>query len=128
MVITHNAFQKISHFKVGDFLPTLSDHCPITALIHVDMGREIQQKTITNMNQLEQRYIWNSNNDQSFHEVLSSPSFVAKVCLLSEKQACPKQLAQGIRDIIIEAADIYTNNKPWFDGDCKKIKSHKVKW
>ena len=86
------------------------------------------------MNQLEQRYIWNSNNDQSFHEVLSSPSFVAKVCLLSEKQACPKQLAQGIRDIIIEAADIgkikklkkhtITNNKPWFDGDCKKIKSH----
>ena len=44
MVTTHNAFQKISHFKVGDFLPTLSDHCPITALIHVDMGLEIQQK------------------------------------------------------------------------------------
>ena len=66
------------------------------------------------MNQLEQRYIWNSNNDQSFHEVLSSPSFVAKVCLLSEKQACPKQLAQGIRDIIIEAADI---------GKIKKLKN-----
>ena len=84
------------------------------------------------MNQLEQRYIWNSNNDQSFHEVLSSPSFVAKVCLLSEKQACPKQLAQGIRDIIIEAADTgkikklkkhtITNNKPWFDGIAKKSK------
>ena len=73
MVNTHNAFQKISHFKVGDVLPTLSDHCPITALIHVDMGLEIQQKKITKMNQLEQRYIWNSNNDQSFHKVLSSP-------------------------------------------------------
>ena len=65
------------------------------------------------MNQLEQRYIWNSNNDQSFHEVLSSSSFVAKVCLLSEKQACPNQLAQGIRDIIIETADI---------GKIKKLK------
>ena len=77
----------------------------------------IFNKKITKMNQLEQRYIWNSNNDRSFREVLSSPSFGAKVCHLSEKQACPKQLAQGIRDIIIEAADI-TNNKPWFDGDC----------
>ena len=74
------------------------------------------------MNQLEQRYIWNSNNDQSFHEVLSSPSFVAKVFLLSEKQACPKQLAQGIRDIIIEAADISQIINRGLMGIAKKSK------
>ena len=86
------------------------------------------------MNQLE----WNSNSDQSFHEILSSPSFVAKVCLLSEKQACPKQLAQGIGDIIIEAADIGKIKKLKIQsqiinrgliGIAKKIKSHiKLRW
>ena len=94
LISTHSSFKEITQFKVGDFSPTLSDHYPITAIIHYDLYHKDQQQAPTKMKQLENRYIWNTNNDQTFREVLSSSTFADKVKHLSHKQICPIQLAQ----------------------------------
>ena len=133
LISTHPSFKEITQFKVGDFSPTLSDHCPITAIIHYDLYHKDQQQTPTKMKQLENRYIWNTNNDQTFREVLSSSIFADKVKHLLHKQICPIQLAQEIRDLILEVADSCkikkakqnhqnNRNKPWFDKECQNIK------
>ena len=106
LITTHSSFNEISQFNVDDFCPMLSDHCPISAIIHFDFSHNNQQPMPTKMNQLEKRYIWNSNYDQTFSEVLSSPVFAGVVQGLSHKQICPIQLAQEIRDLIVEAADL----------------------
>ena len=85
------------------------------------------------MKQPENRYIWNTNNDQTFREVLSSSLFTDKVKHLSHKQICSIQLAQKIRDLILEVADSCkikrakqnnqnNRNKPWVDKECQNIK------
>ena len=141
LISTYNAFKKNSFFKVGEISPLLSDHCPITAIISVEFEQESKQNNNTKMYQLEKRYIWNSVNDETFRERLSSPLSADKVHYLSETVVCPKQLALEIRNLIIEIADLCeikkinkkreTTNKPWFDKECNKIKNHikkKVKY
>ena len=105
----------------------LSDHCPISAIIHFDFSHNNQQPMPTKMNQLEKRYIWNSNDDQTFSEVLSSPVFADVVQGLSHKQICPIQLKQEIRDLkrlkMAKQNSQKYQNKPWFDKNCQELKN-----
>ena len=68
----------IVEFKVGENLPLLSDHCPITATIRMNHNLKVEEGHIS-MEPLPDSYIWDEESSQTFQERLSHNDFKTKV-------------------------------------------------
>ena len=121
----------ILNFKVGEHLPLLSDHCPITATIRMNSNLGIDSGEIS-METLPDSYIWKDDSTQAFQDTLSQEEFKLKVDNLMNKENLHvddiKELLQGAA----KDSDIkMTNNKrklkkqdpPWFDDECRTLKN-----
>ena len=129
--------QKISHFKVGDFTPWLSDHCPIYSTISLhtlskDNTPRVKPQEVT------PKYLFDPNtkedfcnglkseaNTQNFQELLANESLSAlnlgssmKSLLLGNANTCQIRVAKGNKDEQNSCQDA-----PWFDSECRKSKN-----
>ena len=127
-LIAPNNFQhKISSFSVGDYVPWLSDHCPIYSTIVLnDLNKceNLADKPI----EIEPDFIFDSNSKDKFFTGLKSEEISQKIShLLQKKDISALHLGDEIKSILIDNArkcKIKTkhNDKsgnssaPWFEN------------
>ena len=121
---------KITEFKVGEHLPLLSDHCPITATIHMNSTLKVDKGHIP-MEPLPDNFIWEEDSSQTFEEKLASEEFKMKVDSLLTKNDLH---TNDVKELLLSAAkasNIKTSNnkrrrrkldQPWFDNECRDLK------
>ena len=121
------SMQKISHFKVGDFTPWLSDHCPIYSTISLhtlskDNTPRVKPQEVT------PKYLFDPNtkedfcnglkseaNTQKFQELLANESLSAlnlgssmKSLLLGNANTCQIRVAKG-NNMVVRTLEIREN-------------------
>ena len=79
LISSYKATENIVNFSVGDYLPTLSDHCPIQATISTRMTLEEEKFTGVELQDIPSRYIWTREDDIPFKDKLKSETFKNKV-------------------------------------------------
>ena len=122
--------QNIQEFKVGEYHPILSDHCPIMATISLQTNLKVDTGNIK-LKTLPDSFIWEDNSSVTFSEKLASEEYKRKVAELMSKD---NLIMEDVRDLLVDVAKRSeikkTNNKrttqkfdqPWFDSECKSIK------
>ena len=123
--------QNIVEFRVGENLPLLSDHCPITATIRLNIKLKVEEGHLS-MEPLPDSYIWEEESSQSFQERLAHQDFKTKVDrLLLKEDLQVSDVKELLHSAAKESNIKMTNNKrkvrkldpPWFDKDCKTMKN-----
>lgn len=81
------AYPQVIELVVGEYLPSLSDHCPLTPKINVS-NSILEEEIISPIElfDLPQRYIWSSDKSKTFKESTESPSFQEEVRKLMDAE------------------------------------------
>ena len=134
------AIKNINEFKVGEFTPMLSDHCPIMANIRLNDKLIINEQVEVPMYDLPKRRQWSDESIFAFKQELDSEKFKSKVGQLLEKPEGItaediKGLLQSVDQMSPEGKQYHQNmtakkrtekskkkNQPWFDQDCQSMK------
>ena len=133
LLTSASAFQKILYFKVGDFLPWLSDHCPLHFTL--ELSNNIQSPNMQDkapMERAPKQFVWTEKGRQKFLEILSSQSSQHKLRNSSQLDySSPNNAITHITDSLIKFAEnakikpvkkYGSHDPPWFDRSCKKLK------
>ena len=131
LLTSASLFSHVSLFKIGEFVPWLSDHCPIhfTLVFHL----EIQKRNIeTPAKSAPKSFMWSEKGKTKFSNILKTAAFQNKVAKCVDlNYAEPNSVVNYISDTLIEAAEkaeIKTRrysqeqDPPWFDNPCKRLK------
>ena len=125
-------FQQISCFKVGDFLPWLSDHCPIHFTLELRNKKRAQAIPEAPKIKAPKQFVWSMTGRHKFLDMLKTEDFQTK---LDENiqlgSTNPNKVVDHITDVLLGAAEkakIKSISKtdqrdpPWFDKSCKDFK------
>ena len=122
----------IIEFKVGEHHPLISDHCFISATIHLNTPLKETTTEDIKMQTMPDSYKWDNMSSQSFTEKLKTEPFKRKVHELLTKSDLKME---DIKELLMKTADSCpikkTQNKrrnkqkdkPWFDNECYNIKN-----
>ncbi len=133
--ISPNWFSRnISLFKVGQFIPWLSDHCPIHTTLTLTYTRQTNDdKTMTD---IHPGFIWDMDAKAEYEKGLKSAPVEERIQnLLNNQSNEPIHIAGEIRDILLKNCTDSNikkkknrtdgnNNEPWFDKECKNSKDN----
>ena len=127
-------FEKISHFKVGSFIPWLSDHTPIFSNVNLDTQRKDPESQVP-LHGRDQGYIWDDDSEEQFKVFLSRQRVKLENINHSTKISFDaNKLANEMKNSILEASNKCNlklrkkrkNTKsttPWFDKECLEMKN-----
>ena len=119
----------IIKFKVGRYLPHISDHSPIVADVKLDTAHEnilVQPE----LSLLDPRYFWSTDASTSFRNNVDCPSFSSKAESIKLLQD-PIQMVSEIKKLLTDTAfkshikkvkRIQSSSEPWFDTECRLLK------
>ena len=132
LITSSSVFKKISTFEVGEFLPWLSDHCPLyfTTEIYNPLPKVTQcQKTRT---KAPKQYIWSTESKENFLNMIKTAEFQGKCEKFYELDSSdPNKLTNHLTEVLTDAAERtkikYVRQKehedpPWFDKACRELK------
>ena len=134
-LITQNTdYNKIQNFAVGEYVPWLSDHCPIFTEINLNTPEQPDKNHIK-LHDREPRYVFNENHKDIFLTKLNTDTIKHKLDnLLNTKEVDSTQLADEIKNAIMETAkecklkktktNGNNNLTPWFDKECVTKKGY----
>ena len=125
-------FDSITYFKVGDYSPFISDHCPLFYEMHSKIGPK--KTNDESLREYPSTFFLNSQDKEKLIESLKSPEIEGKLRALNTSALDPQSMVSVISTTLIEAcskANIKAkrkssklkNDDPWFDKDCKKVKN-----
>ena len=145
LVAPYRDLNNIQHFKIGEYTPLLSDHCPIMATIQLNQCLQIDEEKEVQLYDLPKKIQWDDNKIMSFKEALESDTFKKEVEeLLSKSDGIT---AEEIQNLLLKVSKTETtsqdNNEsstnipnpknsrkpskrqrkkdqPWFDTECKR--------
>ena len=132
LIVPYRSLPNVRDFTVGEFLPSLSDHCPLTSTTDT-RGTKLEKDNVsaTRLYDLPNRYIWKKEDDKTFTEKLVSDEFEHEVQKLMAMKDNP-DLIKNIQNLLTKAADECNIKKtrskpkkqdpPWFDLECKRLK------
>ncbi len=135
LLTSESLFKQLSSFKIGDFLPNLSDHSPLFFTLEIHNYPEVTStKPLTK--DAPKQYIWHSNDTERFLEVLKLPEIDEKLTnILNLDYVNPNNVVDPLTEVLLKTADkakvktksypkkIYSNDPPWFDMTCMKMKN-----
>ena len=135
LLTSASLFQQISYFKVGDFLPWLSDHCPIHFTIEIyNKLYNSEPLSIPPKIKVPKQFIWSSTGRQKFIHTIKTEKFQQKLeASLQMDYTHPNNVVNHISDVLINAAEIANvkstrqkedKDPPWFNDLCRKLKQH----
>ena len=142
LITPYKAIMNVQKFCIGEYIPTLSDHCSLQANLSIPAKLTKEKHIEVELQDLPKRYIWNRDDDETFKAKLASDPFKEKITTLMAADDNPN-LAQDIRNLLVDAADQckirktsrrQREDKPWFDDECRKLKNsikstgREVKW
>ena len=136
LLSTYNGFEKISHFKVGDYIPWLSDHSPIFSEFKCFINKP-EHKPPIKLYERDQGYIWNDNYKEQFRTFLSNHKEKLEDIntATTSQDLDPNILVQEIKNAILKTCELsnfkkrkpkktLTTKYPWFDKECSDLKDH----
>ena len=99
-------FKDITSFRVGDYSPWVSDHCPLFfELTSTKTPNNVEQEKL---DILPKSFHFSPEDRRKFVETLKSPEIVVKLTELSSSENMDAQTrATKISDLLIEACDIF---------------------
>ena len=125
-LITHyKSIHNLIEFRVGEFQPLLSDHCPIKATICLDSVMKCNQEPEIPMEKLPNKYIWDADSSDTFTNILKSEEYEHKVQALLDKKDLKME---DVKELLMATANTAKIRKtkarnkkkdqPWFDKEC----------
>ena len=134
-VLSPNWFIKnIPKFSVGNFIPWLSDHCPLHTTI-VFNGLRDNKAPKNSLSNMHPGFIWNVDTRAKYENGLKSKAVEEKIkIILRSETTNPISIANEIREILMNNATNCNIKKkkvqndeqksaPWFDKSCTKKKN-----
>ena len=126
VLATQSVYSSISFFKIGEFIPWLSDHCATRFKIESCMIREAESSTEKSGEELESLF-WDDespekftsilrDHDQEISEMLSSPN----IDILENFQNLIKSVIEDGK--FKKKRKKESDDAPWFDLDCRTAK------
>ena len=82
LISPYKALKNITNFAVGDYMPDLSDHCPLQSTIRSNIMIEERVFNEVHLKDTPNRYIWRQDSSETFRTKLRSPDFKEKVQLI----------------------------------------------
>ena len=67
LISPHKALQNIMKFSVGEYFPSISDHCSICATIYMKAPLKKLNIVETTLKTLPERYLWNDSSKTRFY-------------------------------------------------------------
>ena len=101
-----NEFLKnILKFNIGEFIPWLSDHCPLHTTIAVDDVEITKTSSEGILNKLHPGFIWNDDTKGRYTNGLKSKKVEERIQnLVQTKDLKPIRIATEIKDILLSNA------------------------
>lgn len=133
LISSPQIYNSISMFNVGDFLPWLSDHCPL--YFTVELFNVVRGNTPTpepSRAKAPKQYVWSCEGKQKFLDTITTAEFQAKwdECIKID-HSDPNNAVKYISEVLISAADRAKikcvkrqeqRDPPWFDKTCQDLK------
>ena len=134
LIAPFRVYQNIIEFKVGEYLPSLSDHCPLTARIKINNTNLVKLEQIpVTLHDLPDRYIWKEEDSECFKDRIDSDEFQEAVSKMMES-GDHENMVHDIQNLLKQTANECNVKKtrkrnkkpdpPWFDRECKKLKDN----
>ena len=133
LITSSSMFGNIPLFRVGEFLPWLSDHCPIyfTFEVRGDLSGGASD-TGSPRKKAPKQYVWSSESKNKYLETLRSDDFQIKWEKCVELDHSDPNIAVNyISGVLVGAAErakirsvrgASGGDPPWFDDDCRCLK------
>ena len=130
-ITSDSLFNDISSFRIGNFIPWISDHCPILYNLEVKEKIEEKQKE-KDRKQAPKQYIWTEESLYHFKRALQNRLEVEHNELWDFSD--PNQTVDYLTGLMINVADEAKvkikkqplqsyNDPPWFDKECTSLKN-----
>ena len=134
LITSESLTNHIATFSVGNFIPWLSDHCPI--IYDLEINEEIDKSPSKNtLKPAPKQYIWSDGGTEKFKDELHKNENKDKLKkALSMDYSNPSKVVDHITNLLINVADQakikttpkfsqISNDQPWFDEGCVKLKN-----
>ena len=106
LITSPSTFENLSYFKIGNFLPWFSDHCPLLYTLEVRNGQH--NDNISNKDpkiKAPKQFMWTDDSKENFLACLNSPNVKLKLDQSIEvDHSDPNLLVNYVSDIIIDTA------------------------
>ena len=100
MLTSFNSFTSVTSFKIGMFIPWLSDHCPVMSTISLCVNKNPLVKDVS-FDKCLPRYKWTEKSKEIFCEGLGSDQIQIKIrSLLLDESITAVQLAEEITKLL----------------------------
>ena len=133
LITSPSVFDSIPYFKIGNFLPWFSDHCPVFFTLEIKNRPPDSTPQESNKTKAPKQYIWSENSKSSYLEMISSPEFEERLDKCVEvDHSDPNLLVNYVTDVLTDAAKKAKinvrkynsmNDPPWFDKSCRDLKN-----
>ena len=127
-------FESVPCFNVGEFLPWLSDHCPLFFTLEVQNCLKTPTSSEQTKTKAPKQYVWTERSKENYFAMIDSPEFKVKLDKSVEvDHSDPNLLINYISVVLVDAANKAkikyrkcdsTNNPPWFDKSCQDLKEN----
>ena len=125
-------YPSITFFKVGNYSPFLSDHCPL--FYEIRCKTPIKEKREDKVKEAPNSFYINSQDKEKLGESLKRPEITERLAVLNSLSDCdPQEMVTEISNMLLEAcakaqikpkkATRLGNDDPWFDKECRKLKN-----
>ena len=129
-ICSNDFHDKISEFKVGNLLPWISDHCPISVSIHAHKFSYLTEKKYSTLSKMPTKYKWDNTSEDSVVKLCTSKQFEIKLKeFLALENTSARSFDLLVQDICkksnLKVVKTHTNNrkdKAWYNNDCKNTK------
>ena len=125
-LITQAIFSSIGFFEVGNFVPWISDHCPIRFQLDTCMINE-SQSDVQGGEELESLF-WDDDSPAKFTEIFRTHEQEIRETLTLPPNTNILEKFQKIVKSVVDEGKFKkrrtktSNDAVWFDNDCKKAK------
>ena len=124
-------FNSITCFKVGNYSPFISDHCPLFYEVHSKIEGKKQEE---NLQEQPGSFYLNPSDRQKLIESLKSPEQMDRLAALNSPDQDPQEMVAEMYKILLDACSRDNikprrkpsrskNDDPWFDRECQKLKN-----
>ena len=136
LITSHDLFNQIRISKVGEFIPWISDHCPITFELEINSCPEKNENREKNSTLSSPKcFIWSNEGLTKFRNALESPNIQGKLnSILALDDTNPNQIVGTLSELLIDVAEKVKikkakkssrddRNPPWFNETCYNMKN-----
>ena len=134
LIAPFKAYRNITEFSIGEYLPSLSDHCTLTASIKITNTKlVVHDQPPAVLHDLPNRFIWKEGDSEAFGERIDSEEFQRKVQGMMQNDV-HENMVHDIQDLLTQTANECKIKKtkkrtskiepPWFDKECQELKNN----